>query len=539
MSYHWIIFDADGTLFDFDRAEAGALQETFDAFGMVFEQRTGDLYHQINSAIWRELEQGAITPEALRVERFRRLFDALNLAIDPAAFSGRYLDHLSHRGDLIDGAEELVKALRGRYRLLILTNGLSEVQRTRLAHSGLAEYFEDIVISDEVGAAKPDGRIFDVAFERMGNPAKADVLIVGDSLSSDIAGGQAYGIDTCWFNPAAQPRPAGLAIRYEVARLTDLVTCLALLPEGLSTRHLTLDDASAVLALLIACDIAEYGEPDSDLESLLDDWRPLDLARDAWLIQDPSGRVLGYLAVFAREPGYGVDMYVHPEHSGAGLQAFLLARCEERTRERLSSGTSAPLRVIVPSVAQAEQEVLLSSGYSVEKYYFRMQIDLEEPPPVAAWPDGCRLRLFVPGQDDRRVYEFVMEAFRWPGYIPPSFEDWRGRMLETETFRADLWFLLVAEGDELVGTALCVDYELYGWVRNLAVAETWRGRGIGAALLQHVFGEFYGRGQQRIGLGVDGKNPDAYRFYERVGMRQVRQFVEYALQIDASTGSLQ
>ncbi len=116
-----------------------------------------------------------------------------------------------------------------------------------------------------------------------------------------------------------------------------------------------------MLALLIACDIAEYGEPDSDLESLLDDWRPLDLARDAWLIQDASGLVLGYLAVFAREPGYGVDMYVHPEHSGAGLQAFLLARCEERTRERLSPGTSAPLRVIVPSVAQAEQEVLLST----------------------------------------------------------------------------------------------------------------------------------------------------------------------------------
>ena len=538
MTYHWLIFDADGTLFDFDRAEAGALQETFDAFGMVFKQRTGDLYRQINGAIWRELEQGAITPEALRVERFRRLFDALGLTIDPAAFSERYLDHLSHRGDLIEGAAEVVKALHGRCRLLILTNGLSEVQRTRLAHSGLAEYFEDIVISDEVGAAKPDGRIFDVAFERMGNPAKADVLIVGDSLSSDIAGGQAYGIDTCWFNPAAQPRPAGLAIRYEVARLTDLVTYLALLPKGLSTRHPTLDDAPAVLALLIACDIAEYGEPDSDLESLLDDWRPLDLARDAWLIQDASGQVLGYLAVFAREPGYGVDMYVHPEHSGAGLQAFLLARCEERTRERLSPGTSAPLRVIVPSVAQAEQEVLLSRGYSVDKYYFRMQIDLEEPPPVPAWADGCRLRLFVPGQDDRRVYEFVMEAFRWPGYIPPSFEDWRGRMLDTESFRADLWFLLVAEGDELVGTALCVDYELYGWVRNLAVAETWRGRGIGAALLQHVFGEFYRRGQPRIGLGVDGKNPDAYRFYERVGMRQVRQFVEYALQIDAPTGSL-
>ena len=162
-----------------------------------------------------------------------------------------------------------------------------------------------------------------------------------------------------------------------------------------------------------------------------------------------------------------------------------------------------------------------------------MQIDLEEPPPVPDWPDGCRLRPFVPGQDDRRVYEFVMEAFRWPGYVPPSFEDWRERMLDTESFRADLWFLLVAEGDELVGTALCVDYEFYGWVRNLAVAEAWRGRGIGAALLQHVFGEFYRRGQPKIGLGVDGKNPDAYRFYERVGMRQVRQFVEYSASMNS------
>ena len=200
-----------------------------------------------------------------------------------------------------------------------------------------------------------------------------------------------------------------------------------------------------MLALLIACDIAEYGEPDSDMESVRDDWRSLDLAHDAWLVQDASGLVLGYLAVFAREPGYGVDMVVHPTYSKMGLQAVLLARCEERTRDRLSPGTSAPLRVIVPSVAEVEREILLSRGYSVDKDHFRMQIDLQEPPPAPVWPDGCGMMPFVPGQDDRRVYEFVMEAFRWPGYTPPSFEDWRERMLETESFRADLWFLLVDE----------------------------------------------------------------------------------------------
>lgn len=82
--------------------------------------------------------------------------------------------------------------------------------------------------------AKPDGRIFDVAFERMGQPPKTEVLIVGDSLSSDIAGGLAYGIDTCWFNPAGQARPDGMSIRYEVARLLDLPSCLAVLSEGLA-----------------------------------------------------------------------------------------------------------------------------------------------------------------------------------------------------------------------------------------------------------------------------------------------------------------
>jgi ribosomal protein S18 acetylase RimI-like enzyme len=150
---------------------------------------------------------------------------------------------------------------------------------------------------------------------------------------------------------------------------------------------------------------------------------------------------------------------------------------------------------------------------------------------VPSWPDGCHLAPFVLDQDERRVYDFVTEAFRWPGFVPPSFDQWRERMIETGTFREDLWFLLVDRAGNLVATALCCEYEIYGWVRNLAVAEAWRNRGIGSALLQAVFGEFYRRGQPRIALGVDGNNPDAYRFYERLGMTQVRQFVLYNKQI--------
>lgn len=535
MAYRWLIFDADGTLFDFDRAEAAALVETFDAFGIAFEPGYADVYRQINRVIWRELEQGAITATALRTERFRRLFDALGMAVDPGEFSVRYLAHLSQRGDLIDGAEEMVRTLSDRYRLLILTNGLSEVQRSRLAHSGLAGAFEDIVISDEVGAAKPDGRIFDVALARMGMPPKPEVLIIGDSLSSDIAGGAAYGIDTCWFNPSGQPRPAGATIRYEIAALTDLVTSLAVLPGGWTMRHPTVEDAPAVLALFVACDMAEYGEPDSDLESLLDDWQSIDLAQDAWLIEDPSGLAIGYLGMMPRTDDFSLELYVHPACSEAGLQAVLLAHCETRVQKRLAPGASTALGAFMPSVADVEPRVLRARGYTIDQYYFRMQIDLENEPEIPpSWPAGCRLVPFIPERDARRVYAFVMEAFQWPGYTPPSFEQWRHRMMETEGYCPDLWFLLADDTGALVATALCANYEFYGWVRNLAVAKARRGQGTGSALLQHVFREFYRRGHTRISLGVDGNNPDAYRFYERLGMRQVRQFAHYTKQIAGS-----
>jgi 2-haloacid dehalogenase len=96
------------------------------------------------------------------------------------------------------------------------------VQRSRLARSPLERYFADVVISEEVGVSKPDAGIFDVAFEGMGHPEKKDVLIVGDSLTSDMRGGIEYGIDTCWFNPERRPRK-GVAVRYEIRRLQELV----------------------------------------------------------------------------------------------------------------------------------------------------------------------------------------------------------------------------------------------------------------------------------------------------------------------------
>jgi YjjG family noncanonical pyrimidine nucleotidase len=228
LKYQWILFDADGTLFDFDRAAAAALEQTFADFGLDFAPGYLPLYEQINREAWRAFESGRLPRERLRTERFAKLFAALELSADPAAFAPAYLRHLSGHADLLPDAEAVVQRLAAVADLMIITNGLQEVQRPRFARATISKYFVDFVISEEVGAAKPDRRIFAEAFARMNQPAPDAVLIVGDSLSSDIQGGNNARIDTCWFNPAGQPRDQDVKIDFEIACLTELLTLFGL-----------------------------------------------------------------------------------------------------------------------------------------------------------------------------------------------------------------------------------------------------------------------------------------------------------------------
>jgi 2-haloacid dehalogenase len=224
MTYQWLLFDADNTLFDFNLAEVKALENAFAEFGYAYNGTTGDTYRIINKQVWEQLEQGTITATALRTTRFLRLFDAIGIQGEPEPFSEAYLRHLANCGDLIEGAESLIQQLSQSYRLALITNGLADVQRPRLASSPLQPYFETITISDEIGVAKPDPAIFDVAFGQMGNPEKTAVLIIGDSLSSDMQGGLNYSIDTCWYNP--ENKPTEMPVTYNIQRLDELKTIL-------------------------------------------------------------------------------------------------------------------------------------------------------------------------------------------------------------------------------------------------------------------------------------------------------------------------
>jgi len=154
------------------------------------------------------------------------LFEALRQPLAPAAFSTIYLRHLARASHLIEGAREIVPALQAKYRLALITNGLRDVQRPRLAGSAIGDCFAEVIISEEVGAAKPDPAIFDAAFERLGRPPRTNVLVIGDSLSSDIAGARGYGLDTCWYNPTGTARPADATSTYEIHHLSELARLL-------------------------------------------------------------------------------------------------------------------------------------------------------------------------------------------------------------------------------------------------------------------------------------------------------------------------
>jgi ribosomal protein S18 acetylase RimI-like enzyme len=305
-------------------------------------------------------------------------------------------------------------------------------------------------------------------------------------------------------------------------------------PAEIKTRRPSLSDSLAVLDLILACDNAAYGEPDYDLDSLLDEWSDITLDQDAWLAYSHSGELIGYASVSHFEQQFRVDVYTHPGLESNRLTTHLLELCEGRCREQLDpEAGEGSATLYIPHVFQRVRQVIEMRGYELLKYHFGMRIDIPEPPPEPAWPEGITLRNAVPGQDDELIYDFIQTAFDWPGRTPPTFERWRDLMMGASNFDPELWFLAYNDG-ELVGAVLCFDYPQYVWVRQLGVAPAWRRRGLGAALLQHVFGFFQRRGHKRVGLAVESNNPKAYEFYERVGMKRVQQYDEYRKTLTAS-----
>ncbi len=221
--YNTLLMDADETLLDFRRSEGYALERTLKAHGVTMTTAIHDDYHAINGTLWKQLETGAITRERLKLERFERLFESVGLrGTDAAAFNAAYMETLGGTGFLLDGALELLQALSASFRICLITNGTASVQHTRLQHSGILPFLSDVFISEEIGADKPSEIFFERVLKALGDPDKSELLVIGDSLTSDIDGGNRIGIDTCWYNPFRAAHPAHITPTVQVASFDEL-----------------------------------------------------------------------------------------------------------------------------------------------------------------------------------------------------------------------------------------------------------------------------------------------------------------------------
>lgn len=226
--YTTLLMDADETLLDFERSEQFALSHTLKTrLGVTLTEEMRLCYHRINATLWRKLERGEITRERLRTARFEEWFAACSLLFDDAAvFNADYMQAIGLKGYILDGAIELLEKLSEHYAVHIITNGTACVQHTRLADSGLLPFVDRVFISEEVGADKPSPVFFDYVLSAIGSPRKEDVLIIGDSPTSDIRGGILSGIDTCWFDPHGATLPEGIVPTIRVSSYEELLNLL-------------------------------------------------------------------------------------------------------------------------------------------------------------------------------------------------------------------------------------------------------------------------------------------------------------------------
>ena len=232
--YYCILFDADNTLLDFDAAESKALAETLVNYGIEPDAETVQTYRTINEELWRQLEKGQVRREKLFNERFTRFLKAINAAGDGAEMNRYYLEQLSTHPDLMSAQVlDVLRELSEVATLAVVSNGVHKVQLRRLAESGVANFMEDIFISEKVGCEKPGARIFETALRSLGVENREHVLMVGDSLTSDIQGGANAGLDTCWLNPNHAENPGKVIPTYEIASLEELYP-LVMEPEELA-----------------------------------------------------------------------------------------------------------------------------------------------------------------------------------------------------------------------------------------------------------------------------------------------------------------
>lgn len=218
----FIFLDLDDTILDFHRAERQALSQTLRHFHVDPTDAVLDRYHVLNRRQWELLEEGKLTRPRVLVRRFQLLFDELGIRAAPQEVCQLYEEQLAQGHFFVPGAQELLEALHTRYELYLATNGTPEVQNSRIESAGIARYFQNIFISEQMGAYKPSPAFFHACFAAIPDFDAAEAMMVGDSLTSDIRGARNVGLRSCWYNPHYLPPRPDIPADYTIGALPEL-----------------------------------------------------------------------------------------------------------------------------------------------------------------------------------------------------------------------------------------------------------------------------------------------------------------------------
>jgi GNAT superfamily N-acetyltransferase len=303
------------------------------------------------------------------------------------------------------------------------------------------------------------------------------------------------------------------------------------LPENLLVRAATRDDAQAIADMNREYERAEYGEAETIVDDVFEfwDWEQMDLSSNTCAITTQNGELIGYTGVAAQRSRIVLDAhtFVHPTYRDLVIGAYLLQFAEQRAKVLYEANPALPHSLYAWGFTAMTKELLKRHGYVVDHSDYTMKIQFDEAPAAPELLQGITIRPFIPGQEERAVYEVIAEAFPdIDGKPYRPYDEWYENVFKkSSSFEPSMLYVAIAE-HQVVGTTLCRIYPEVqdGYIWQVAVRRAWRKHGIALQLLRTAFREFYRRGIRHVELGVNSQNATgAHELYARAGMHKRSQ----------------